>query len=89
MKRSFVILFGITSIVFAACGTGQQKHDTSSGRADTVVNQNPTLVQRDSAILADDSATVETVKGVKLEETNAISQEKEAADKLAKEKGIR
>jgi len=41
-------------------------------------------VQQDSAKLSDDSATVETAKGVKREEKSAQEQEKADGEKLKK-----
>lgn len=40
------------------------------------------MIEQDSAILSDDSATVATAKGVKDEEQSAIKAEKKEAEKL-------
>lgn len=87
MKRFSVVFFIVTAVALTSCGSGQEKNsDSATAGADTIVNQNPTTVQKDSAILADDSATVETAKGVNLEEANAVNQEKAAAEKLEQDK---
>ena len=46
--------------------------------------ENLTTIQQDSAILSNDSATVETAVGVPDEENNAIKQEKKAEENLNK-----
>ena len=43
-------------------------------------------MQQDSAKLSDDSATVKTAVGVKMEEDSAIQQEKNDAKKLEEDK---
>ncbi|MCC7400468.1 MAG: hypothetical protein IT214_03195 [Chitinophagaceae bacterium] len=82
MKK--VILFSalFASGVLLSCNNGSKNSANNNGVGDTSINQHPTTVQKDSAILSDDSATVKTAKGVTDEEQNAIQQEKKEAQKL-------
>ena len=87
MKKLFPItLVFIGTIFLTACSNGS-KEESNNQAPGAVINQNSTVVQQDSIILSHDSETVQTVKDVKVEEKNAINQEKLEAEKLKKDEG--
>lgn len=88
MKTKFSTLFVAGMIFFSACNAPKSDNTQNAdmGTGDTSIVQNPTQVEKDSTILSDDSATVKTVKDVKLEEKNAVGQEKAEAQKLEADK---
>ncbi|MCC6286447.1 MAG: hypothetical protein IT249_01050 [Chitinophagaceae bacterium] len=86
MKLILPTLFVVAMVSLSSCGSNENKAESTNAAPDTVVNMNPTVQQRDSAVLSDDSATVKTVKDVKDEEANAIKKEKADAEKLKEDK---
>jgi len=85
MKQIFIVLCAFILLNFTACKSNENKSPDQPA-ADTIVNLNPTQVQQDSAKLSDDSATVKTAVGVKMEEDSAIQQQKNDAKKLEEDK---
>ncbi|MBS1782384.1 MAG: hypothetical protein JSS78_04910 [Bacteroidetes bacterium] len=80
-KFILVSLFSITTL--AACGNSEKTDNGAT--SDTTVIENPTQVQKDSAVLVDDTATVQTAVGVKDEEKAAKNDEQRDAEKLKKD----
>ena len=75
MKLNPFLAIAVVAILsLSACK--KEKAETS----ETAVSQ--TEIEHDSAVLSDDSATVETASDVKDEEQNAIQQEQKDAEKL-------
>lgn len=77
----FLLLTAFIATPFFGCKSNSSSA-TDSTQVDTVINQNPTQLQQDSAVLSDDSATVKTAVGVQDEEQNAKEQVKKDAEKL-------
>ena len=77
LKSSVILLTAV--LLFSACNDHCNKKATDA--SDSAVIENPTVIEQDSAILSDDSATVATAKGVKDEEQSAIKAEKKEAEK--------
>jgi len=71
MKKIIQIGFVGLSIFTCSCGNTQNDAVKNNTDMDTVINQDPSLLSKDSAILRDDSATIKTAVGVKEEEANA------------------
>ena len=80
MKKTILAVSFLVSGFLFSCNNGNNTANDMAG--DTTFNQNPTMVERDSAILSDDSATVKTAVGSNDEERNAIIQENKEAQKL-------
>lgn len=85
MKKIFVILTVTTIFCFASCSSSTGSNNNQS-TGDTSIPLNPTQVQKDSAVLSDDSATIKTAVGNKDEEKSAMQQEKLDAEKLKDDK---
>lgn len=84
-SKKIMLMVGLV-IGLAACTSKQKESSNTNGSGDTSIIQNPTPVQQDSMVLSDDSATVNTVKSSKVEEQNAIKQEKKEEIKLEADK---
>ncbi|MBS1621566.1 MAG: hypothetical protein JSS80_08035 [Bacteroidetes bacterium] len=83
MKSSRLLLLVMLIAAFAACNSNEKKADIATG--DSSLPMNPTMVQQDSTILSDDSATLKTAVGVKDEEQNAKKQILKESEKLKKD----
>lgn len=82
MSQKKLMLIAGLAISMAACTSKQKENNNTIGSGDTNIIQNPTPVQQDSMVLSDDSATIKTVKDVKLEEKSAIKQDKKEESKM-------
>ncbi len=85
MKNKLSHIAIIAIFIFAACSSNSGNNKTQ-GTGDTSIPLNPTQVQKDSAVLSDDSATIKTAVGNKDEEKSAAQQEKKDAEKLKEDK---
>lgn len=70
-------------LLFTVSCAKKENTDVNRNSDSTTVDS---VVSQDSAVLQDDSATVQTAVGVQDEEQNALKQENAAAEKLETDK---
>lgn len=87
MKKIFQYVLVLLTISIYSCGNARNEAAKNQPDTDTIINQNPSQLAKDSAILRDDSATIKTAVGVKDEEANAIEQAKKDAQILKEDAG--
>lgn len=87
MKKIFQYVLVLLTIFIYSCGNARNEAAKNQPDTDTIINQNPSQLAKDSAILRDDSATIKTAVGVKDEEANAIEQAKKDAQILKEDAG--